>query len=270
MPLTGILGHRELALRLLSELERRPSQAYLFSGPRGVGKSAVAAALVHSIICERSPGENFCCTPENCPVRIAPAVERARARAGEDAPARCDCCAACVQAAAGVHPDFTRIARAADRTDVLIEQVRELISQLGRRPARAPIRLAIIDDAETLNIPAQNALLKTLEEPPGHAIIFMVTASERALLDTIRSRMRTVRFGTLAPADLEAILAAHGVEDADRAAALARLARGSAARAIESISGEEPPMEQLIAALAEAKSLDLVRASAIAQEFFAS
>ena len=62
--------------------------------------------------------------------------------------------------------------------------------------------MAIIDDAESLNIPAQNALLKTLEEPPGHAIIIMVSASERALLDTVRSRTRTVRFPALELADL--------------------------------------------------------------------
>ncbi|MGH7815170.1 MAG: ATP-binding protein [Candidatus Binataceae bacterium] len=270
MPLNGVRGHRELALRLIEELGRRPSHAYLFSGPRGTGKALVAAGIVHSILCERSPGENFCCTPEHCPVRIAPAVERIRARANENAPPRCDCCAACVQAAAGAHPDFSHLAKAAGRTDVLIEQVRELIAQLGRRPARAPMRLAIIDDAETLNIPAQNALLKTLEEPPGHAIIFMISASERALLDTVRSRMRPVRFGALSTADLEAILAARGVADPVRAGAIARLARGSAARAIALIGGGEPPMAELIAALADAKSIDFARASAIAQEFFAT
>lgn len=64
----------------------------------------------------------------------------------------------------GVHPDFNTIVRQPNRTEVLIEQVRGLISQLGGRPSRGPRRVAIIDDAETLNRPAQNALLKTLEE----------------------------------------------------------------------------------------------------------
>ena len=270
MPLTSLRGHREIADRLLAELRNRPSHAYLFSGPRGIGKALVATSLVHAMLCERSPGENFCCTIGRCPVRDTPQTERTRARSGDaDAP-RCDCCSACVQIATGVHPDFTYVSRPVGRVDVLIEQVRELIVRLGTRPARGSIRVAIIDDAETLNIPAQNALLKTLEEPPGHAIIIMVTSSERALLDTVRSRTRTVRFPALKVADLEAILAARGVDDKARAGALALLARGSAAHAIALAAGEEPPMKELLAALSTAKSLDFARAQVLAQTFFAN
>src|SRR5208337_1874109 len=102
MPITGILGHREIAARLLAELRTRPSHAYLFAGPRGVGKALVATSLVHALMCERSPDENFCCNTANCPVRLAPQTERTRARAGDaDAP-RCDCCSVCVQIATGV------------------------------------------------------------------------------------------------------------------------------------------------------------------------
>lgn len=270
MSLDGLRAHRELADRLFAELSNRPSHAYLFSGPRGVGKNLVATGLVHGLMCERSPGKNFCCTPERCPVRETPQTERTRARtAALDTP-RCDCCAACVQVATGVHPDFTYVSRPAGRTDVLIEQVRELIAELGIRPSRARTRLAIIDDAETLNIPAQNALLKTLEEPPGHAIIVLVTASERALLDTVRSRTRTVRFPALTVGDIESILAARGVEDKVRAGAFARLARGSAARALALAGGEEPPLKELLNALSAAKSIDFARAQALAQEFFAT
>jgi DNA polymerase III subunit delta' len=173
-----------------------------------------------------------------------------------------------VQIASGTHPDFTRIGRAANRTDVLIEQVRSLIGELGLKPTRSETRVAIIDDAETLNIPAQNALLKTLEEPPGHAIIFMITASERALLDTVRSRMRPVRFGALPVADLEAILAERGVADAARRAAAARRARGSAARAIVLAESEEPAINELLEALSRARGFDFVSVQQLAQEFF--
>jgi len=268
MALEGLCGHRELAERLCAELETRPSHAYLFSGPRGVGKTLVAESLAHSLLCERSPGVNFCCTPERCPVRSA-AAQTTR-RGASPAPARCDCCTACIQVAARVHPDFTYVAKPPGRTDVLIEQVRDLIVELGIRPARADRRVAIIDDAETLNPPGQNALLKTLEEPPGHAIIFMVTSNERALLDTIRSRMRPARFGALSVADIGKILAARGVTDRGRAESIARLARGSAARALALLSGEEPPLKELLAALGANKPLDFPRAQALAQEFFAN
>jgi DNA polymerase III subunit delta' len=270
MPLTTLRGHREIANRLLAELRTRPSHAYLFSGPRGVGKALVATSLAHALLCERSPGENFCCTIGRCPVREAPATERTRARAGDSDAPRCECCSACVQIATGVHPDFSYVSRPPGRTDVLIEQVRELIVRLGTRPSRGSLRIAIIDDAETLNIPAQNALLKTLEEPPGQSIMIMVTSSERALLDTVRSRTRTVRFPALKIADLEEILASRGVDDKARAGALALLARGSAAHALALAAGEEPPMKELLAALSNTKSVDFARAQALAQEFFAN
>lgn len=269
MPLTAIRAHRETAERLLAELKRRPSHAYLFSGPRGVGKALVASALAHALLCERSPGPDFCCTVEQCPVRTAPPpTPSGRRRAADGERPRCDCCAACVQIASGVHPDFTRIGRAANRTDVLIEQVRALIGELGLKPSRSTLRIAIIDDAETLNIPAQNALLKTLEEPPGHAIIFMITAAERVLLDTVRSRMRPVRFGTLSAADLEAILAARGITDAGRRAAAARRARGSAARALALAESETPAMNELLEALGRSGGFDFVSAQQVAQEYF--
>jgi DNA polymerase-3 subunit delta' len=173
-----------------------------------------------------------------------------------------------VQIATGIHPDFIYIGRNPKRTEVLIEQVRDFIERLGVRPARGARRIAIIDDAETLNIPAQNALLKTIEEPPAHTIIFLVTKSERALLDTIRSRMRPIRFGPLEAAAVQAVLMAHAGISEERAAAIARLARGSLGRAFALAEGGELPVEELLKALASAGSIDFVQAGALAQQFF--
>jgi DNA polymerase-3 subunit delta' len=270
MPLDALRGHREIYHRLERELATRPSHAYLFSGPRGVGKSLVAQGLVHSLVCERSRGENFCCTPDRCPIRAGVGTTettRVREKGGAKT---CECCPACVQTALGVHPDVAHVKKAENRTDVLIEQVREMMAQLALKPSRAPMRLAILDDAETLNIPGQNAVLKTLEEPPGHAIIFVITASERALLDTVRSRLRPVRFPPLTPTEVEEIVVARGNIDKKRAHAIARLARGSAARALALIDGDEPPLKELLEALHRAKRLDFAGANALAQEHFAS
>ncbi len=267
MALAGIVGNRALIAALESELARRPAHAYLFAGPRGVGKALVAAGFAHEILCERAPGPGFCCDPAQCAVRAAAASAGARARAAAPA-AHCDCCAACVQIALGVHPDFIRVARLPNRSDVLIEQVRELIEKLGMRPARGPRRVAIIDDAETLNLPAQNALLKTLEEPPGHTLIFLVTQSERALLETVRSRLRPVRFAPLETGEITPVLAARAGLDPERALAVARLARGSIGRALELAAGDEPPSAALLDALARAPGFDFPAIQALAQEFF--
>lgn len=267
MALAGIAGNRGLIAALEAEIARRPSHAYLFAGPRGVGKALVATGIAHEILCERGPGSGFCCDPIACPVRAASAAPGGRARAA-DSTGRCECCPACVQVAMGVHPDFVRIARLPNRSDVLIEQVRDLIEKLGVRPARGSRRVAIIDDAETLNLPAQNALLKTLEEPPGHTIIFLIAQSERALLETVRSRLRPVRFAPLEPAEIAAVLEHRAGLDPQRALDVARLARGGAARALEMAAGEEPPSAALLAALERAPALDFPAIQALAQEFF--
>lgn len=267
MGLSGHRGHREILAQLGAELRHRPSHAYLFSGPRGVGKNLVAESLVHGLFCERGGGEDFCCAPDRCPMRSAAPAAR-RAPAGP-AP-RCNCCAGCTQVALRVHPDFSYVSRPPNRTDVLIEQVRDLIGRLGGRPVRAPMRLAIIDDAETLSLPAQNALLKTLEEPPGNAIIFLIAQSDRALLDTVRSRLRPVRFGPLGCADIAAILQSKAGLAAERAGALALLARGSAARALAMAEGDQPPVKELMEALRAARGIDFARAQGLAQEFFAA
>ncbi len=267
MPLTGVAGNRELIESLEGELARRPSHAYLFAGPQGVGKSIVARGVAHSLLCERSPGAQFCCNPADCPVRVAAAAP-VRGRNAAAAAPRCDCCAACVQIALGVHPDYVYVARQPNRSDLLIEQVRDLIDRLGVRPSRGPRRIAIVDDAETLNLPAQNALLKTLEEPPGYTMIILVTASERALLDTVRSRMRPVRFGPLTVAEIAGVLQGRAKLEAERALAIAPLARGSLARAFALAQGNEPPVKELVAALGVARTLDFAGAQALAQEFF--
>jgi DNA polymerase-3 subunit delta' len=268
MSFRGIVGNEQQVQALAAEVAHRPYHAYLLIGPASIGKALVAHALAHSSLCERSRGENFCCTVEQCAVRNCPAGPGASRTAAPAA--RCDCCVACVQIAAGVHPDFIYVARNLKRTEVLIEQVRDFIERLGVRPSRGARRIGIIDDAETLNIPAQNALLKTIEEPPPHTVIFLVTRSERALLDTMRSRTRPVRFGPLGTAEIEGVLRFRKAIPQEKAAAIARLARGSLARAFALAEGADPPITELLKALADAANIDFVQANALAQRFFST
>jgi DNA polymerase-3 subunit delta' len=265
MPLSHLLGHHDLFERLLRELARGRSQGFLFWGPKGVGKELVAEGLVLSLLCERKDRLDFCCTPDQCPNRGA---EGGGKRASK--PAQCDCCAGCVQVATRIHPDFDYVALMPKRSFVLIEQVRELIGHLGIKPSRAPLRTAIIDDAETLNIPAQNALLKTLEEPPGYTVIFLIADNPTSLLDTVRSRLRPVHFPPLQVGDLTEILGRKAQVEPARAAALARLARGSASRALALASQEEPPARELIEALSQAGKMDFPQIRRLAEHLFAT
>jgi DNA polymerase-3 subunit delta' len=142
-----------------------------------------------------------------------------------------------VRAAAGTHPDLHVVAREGDRRDILTEQVRDLVRWLALRPLMADRKVAIIDGAEHLNAHGQNALLKTLEEPPGRSALLVVASAPSLLLPTVRSRCRRVRLEPLGEAALVGLLRARGVA-ADDAATLAAEAGGSVGRALE-LAGPE-------------------------------
>ena len=144
----------------------RIGHAWLLAGPTGLGKSAFAAALAQSLLCER-PGA-----------------------AGEP----CALCRSCHLFAAGTHPDLQRIAPDEEGKPIKVDAIREycerstLTAQLGGH------KVAILEPADTMNIAAANSLLKTLEEPPPQTTLLLVTAAPHRLAPTIRSRCQRLDF----------------------------------------------------------------------------
>src|SRR2546428_751035 len=138
----------------------------------------------------------------------------------------CGACAHCTRAGAGTHPDLHLVARDPERRDIRIEQVRELTRWLALQPLMAARKVGVLDDAHCLSEQAQNALLKTLEEPPGSAVLVLVASSAALLLPTVRSRCQVVRLEPLPAAEAVRVLAASGVP-AEQAGELAALAEGS-------------------------------------------
>jgi len=105
----------------------------------------------------------------------------------------------------GIHPDFIFIKP--EGKEIKIGQLREeLILKLCLKPFRGQYRVAIIDQAETMNIESQNALLKTLEEPPTNTILILISSLKEALLPTIRSRVQQIKFFPLKNEELRAFL----------------------------------------------------------------
>jgi DNA polymerase-3 subunit delta' len=116
---------------------------------------------------------------------------------------------------------------------IKIEQVREAIDRAGYRPFEGRRRVVIVDEADAMMAPAQNALLKTLEEPPSASVFVLVSSMPDALLPTVRSRCSLLRFGALAPAEVAAVLVRdHGYAETEARAAAAD-ADGSVGRALE-------------------------------------
>jgi DNA polymerase-3 subunit delta' len=204
LSLAEIRGHERPLGFLRRAFERgRLAHAYLFTGPPGIGKLATARALAMGLHCEVAPFD------------------------------ACGACASCRTIAAGTHPDVRTIhGPLKERRDISIDQVRELQRELGFRSMSPHPKIGIVNDAHLLTLQAQNALLKTLEEPAGATLLLLVGVSAATLAPTVLSRCQRLAFAPLPAADVAAILEAHG-RPAGEAAAVAAYAEGSPGRALE-------------------------------------
>ncbi|MBR2716687.1 MAG: hypothetical protein IKD79_02980 [Oscillospiraceae bacterium] len=142
--------------------EKRLSHAYMLVGPEGAARQEAVLRLASALLCSE---------PE----------------------APCGKCRDCRKAAAGIHPDMIFVDRKAGdkgqlHRELLVDQIRQITADAVIAPNEAARKVYIIREADRMNIAAQNALLKALEEPPGHACFLLCTAAADALLPTVRSR----------------------------------------------------------------------------------
>jgi DNA polymerase-3 subunit delta' len=216
MSFAEIAGHKKniaILKRILGSA--RIAHAFLFSGPEGVGKKKTAIAFIQQLFCAERSG--------------------------------CGSCGPCRKIASGNHPDIHTLQP--DGQFIKIDQVRDLQKELGYRPYEALRKVCIIDGAEKLNQSSGNALLKTLEEPPGNALMILLTSAAESVLPTIRSRCQLLAFAGVPADEVEALLLARGA-DADSARTAAALADGSIARAIELCAGDSTAGRQEVIELA--------------------
>ncbi len=199
----AIRGHGAVIAGLRAAARQsRLAHALIFAGADGIGKSGVARGLAAWLVCEAKQ---------------------------DDA---CGECAACRLVAAGTQPDLQIVSLAAGKKEIGVDKARELKRFAQLRPLRAESKVVVVDDAQALNVAAQNALLKTLEEPPAHSFFILVANNADAMLPTVRSRCQRVTFAPLENAAVADVLTAlHGVDSA-LAMELAALSEGSPGRAL--------------------------------------
>jgi DNA polymerase-3 subunit delta' len=219
MTLRGIIGHRRLTTLIARAIERESlPPTLLFAGPSGVGKWAVARATAQAI---------------NCLQPVKPA--------GDPAPDlemdACGKCRACDRIARGVHVDVMTL-EPDDKASIKIDPVRDVLSHTSFRPFEGRKRVVLIREADTLEPSSQNALLKSLEEPPPATMFILTTAVPGALLPTVRSRCMRLGFGRLTSSEVaSALMRDHEYSDSE-ARDTAPLADGSLGQALALIDND--------------------------------
>ncbi|MDP6944601.1 MAG: DNA polymerase III subunit, partial [Myxococcota bacterium] len=225
--------------------------AYLFAGPRGVGKHHMARAFIAMVNC----------------IGEAPTDEAGR---------RLDACGSCRSCrrllpkdplAANTHPDLLPLVLEEGERALKIEKVRQVRRVVPFPPIEAAFRFVLIDPPEALTLPAANALLKTLEEPPSRTRFILVSAQPDAVLPTIRSRCQRVHFGPLQDAEVARGLTNLFDVDGPTAASVAALADGSIGGAVTLL--DDPVMQErdeLLGALISLEPGAIAPALALAAE----
>lgn len=182
--------------------QSRLGGGYLFTGPKDIGKKLVARTLAKAVNCEEK---------------------------GLDS---CDRCNSCLRIDKNEHPDFHLIDINEISDAIKIEYIRQLQREINLKPYEARFKVFIIDHAENLTAEAQNAVLKTLEEPPQHSLIILIASNPKFLFKTIISRCQIFKFNSLPRLRLEQILKENYQLDNNLAHFLAYFSEGRIGEAI--------------------------------------
>lgn len=180
MSLKGITGHKNSINILINAFRNQKlHHSYLFTGPEGVGKYYTAVQFAKLLICEQ------------------PIV---------DLPESCDKCKNCNLFNKKIHPDVFLISPEPGKINIGVDTIRDLQTNLIHKSHLAKYKIAIINDSHTLSVEAQNAFLKTIEEPPDNSFVFLITHKVHTLLPTVISRCQKINFSLLSKDDILSIL----------------------------------------------------------------
>jgi len=246
MPFREIAGHRHL-IELVASAAARGTlpPSLIFTGPEGVGKKMAALALAQLVNCPTVPRAGEADTSAQADIFGLIDTSPSQAAAGSGRPGdsarlevdACGVCASCTRIARGVHADVLVI-EPGDTGAIKVDQVRDAIERAGYRPFEGRRRVVIIDEADRILVEAQNALLKTLEEPPSASMFVLVTSRPDLLLPTVQSRCQKLRFGRLAPGEIGKVLMTRYEYTESDAHAAASMADGSIGLALQGASDE--------------------------------
>lgn len=206
---SDIVGHESVKEHLQMAIrDDKPFHAYIFHGEVGTGKETMARTFASGLQCQ----------------------------GGSDRP--CRDCVSCHQIVSGNQPDVIWVKR--ERGSLGVDEIREqLCNTMDIKPFSSPYKIYIVPEAEKMTEAAQNALLKTIEEPPDYGIVLLLTSNITALLSTIQSRCLTLEFRPLSTATVEQFLKNQGEVPDYMAKASAAFAQGNLGKAMRYAKSEE-------------------------------
>lgn len=205
----GIVEQKRIVNLLSASIKNQEvSHAYLFTGKKGIGKTTMALALAKALLCR-----------------------------GEDKP--CDSCIPCEKINHGNHPDVLITGLDKGESTIKISQVRRLIATLPIKPYESDLRISIIQNGDSMTPEAQNALLKSLEEPEAHNVFIITAESPQKMLSTIRSRCQVLSFEPLSNEGIEAILRKQGYTDSAEISQALYDCEGSPGKALEFLENKD-------------------------------
>lgn len=204
-----IVGHEQIKEHLQTAIkDDKPFHAYIFQGDVGVGKEAMAKTFAAGLLCQ-GEGEKPCKE-----------------------------CVSCHQIESGNHPDVVWVQR--ERSSLGVDEIREqLCNTMDIKPFSSEYKIYIVTEAERMTEAAQNALLKTIEEPPEYGIIILLTSNISELLPTIQSRCLTLEFRPLSSTAVEDFLKVKYKVPDYLAKASAVFAQGNLGKALRYAQSEE-------------------------------
>lgn len=182
----------------------RLGHGYLFSGNKGLGKKFTAIQISKFLNCAN------------------PVLDDNGLRSDS-----CDICQSCVKIEKNIHPDVSVVTKEDKSSNIKIDQIRDLSQMLSIKPLESKIKVGIIIGADDMRPEAQNALLKTLEEPSENSLIILTSESPNRLFQTILSRVQVIKFLKLKRLELENVLISNFNVEIKKAGFLARLSDGS-------------------------------------------
>lgn len=182
MNFNNVVGQEIVTRQLMNDIKfNRVNHSYIFDGPDGLGKNFIASIFIQTLICER-----------------------------HDVIA-CESCPACVKFKTNNNPDIKVLANT--KKSIGVEEIREFFSDVTIRPFIGDRKIYLIKDAHTMTIQAQNAVLKTVEEPPAYVVIIFISENIEKILPTIKSRSKLLKFNTYSDLQIDEILQLKDVDD---------------------------------------------------------